>query len=119
MAAVILDKGPDEVLIWPEIEVLDDSGSPVRIPSATPVSISTYVQALSATESADYDIDPRTSRYFNTSQALPGGAWARVSWGGREWDVVGEPQRLGRTHRTARTHVVITARTPREAPDDQ
>lgn len=109
----LVDSGPDPVLVFPEVETTDDFGDPIRVPSDTPVQVSTYVQALSATEAADYDVDPRTTRYFNTSTPLPAaGAWARVEWDGREWDVVGEPQRVGRTRRTAYTHVVITARSP-------
>lgn len=114
----LLQSGPHEVLVFPEVEVLDDAGDPIRVPSPVPIAVATYVQALSATEAADLDVDPRTTRYFNTAQALPAGAWARVEWDGRAWDVLGEPQRIGRTHRTAHTHVVISARDPRQVISD-
>lgn len=113
---MILNSGPDEVKIFPEIESEDDYGDPIRYPSDTPVVIRTYVQALSAEESGELDVDPQTTRYFNTSRPLPGGAWARLEWGDRTWDMLGEPQHIGRSMRTAHTHVVMQAREPFAAP---
>lgn len=111
---MIMNSGPDTVLVYPEIEGEDDFGDPIRYPSPTPITVRTYVQALSAEESAELDVDPRTTRYFNTSQKLPAGAWANVEWDGRSWGVVGEIQHIGRTRRTAHAHVVIEAREPRD-----
>lgn len=104
----LLDGGPHEVTVWPEVETTDDDGNRVRAPSPTPFFVRTLVQPLGFTESAALGQDVTSTYYFNT-RVFPGGAFARVSWAGRDWDVVGEPRRHARL---GYVKIIIRARGP-------
>ena len=109
----LIDSGPDVVLLYPEVVGADDDGNPVRVPSATPLpALNVQLHAMSADESAALGQADRELYYFNTSTALPAGAYATAQARGRLWDVVGAPQRQGRSERTAHTHVVLASRSP-------
>ena len=115
----LLRGGPHVVRIFHEVATVDDQGDEIRVPAPKPLEIRTRVQHMGATEAADLSLDPSTTRFFKTSRDLPAaGAWSRVEFDGREWDVIGEPQRYetaGARAATTHTHVVIQARTPKEA----
>lgn len=107
----LLDRGPDVVQVWPEVAGTDDDGNPVRVPAATPVTLHMLVQPVSAEESAALG-QGVTTIYRAIGRTFPGGAFARVAWDGRDWDVLGEPKRYNASPRTRHVAVLLMARGP-------
>lgn len=112
----LLDGGPDELLIYPEVVTFDERGNEVRVPSATPVTVRGRVQPVQG--SGFGALSPElvvpgqqihTTYQFITRQA-PLGPWALVVWDGREWDVVGEPQKSNGSPRTRHIKALLQAR---------
>lgn len=101
----LIDSGPDLVRFFPEVEVTDSYGTPHRAPSTTPVVVSTHVQRSTAEEAEALGQQAVSLWRFTTSVDLPAGAWAGLTVNGRPAEVVGEPQRQGRSARTAHTLV--------------
>lgn len=107
--------GRDVVLVWPEVEATDGDGNPIRKPAAAPVRVRGIVQPVSA-EEAEALGQVVTTIYRLTARTLPAGAFARVEWAGRAWDVVGEPQRhVGASPATRNDSVLLRARSPEPA----
>jgi hypothetical protein len=105
----LLDDGPDEVLIYPEVVVVDERGNEVRRPAETPVPARGRVQPVSASEAAVAGQQVTTTYRFITRTA-PLGAWARVEWDGREWDLAGEPLWSRGSPRTRHVTALLQAR---------
>ncbi|SDI41056.1 Phage head-tail joining protein [Sinosporangium album] len=105
----LLDDGPDEVLIYPETTTTDDRGNEVRGPSAVPVALRCRVQPVTSDEAAVAGQQVATT-YRLITRSAPLGAWARVVWDGREWDVVGEPQKSNGSPRTRHITALLRAR---------
>jgi hypothetical protein len=82
----------DGITVWPEVAGTDGDGNPVIVPGDVGVTVRCSVQPVSATESAQLG-QGFTTLYRVYAAALPVGAFGRVRWQGRDWDVVGEPQR--------------------------
>lgn len=109
----LIDGGPDVVLLYPEVVTQDDDGNDVRTPSATPLApLSVQLHRMKADDAAALGQQDTELWYFNTSTDLPAGAYAKAEARGRTWDVLGAPQRQGRSARTEHTHVVLRARGP-------
>lgn len=109
----LIDSGPDEVLLYPEVLGEDSDGNPERRPSPTPIKIRCQLHRLSVEESSTLGQTSSATYYFNTSRDLPAGAFATAQVRGREAEVVGEPTRQGRTSRTAHTRVVVRILEPK------
>lgn len=107
----LLDRGTEVVEVWPEVEGTDDDGNPVRVPADQPVTLRMLVQPVSAEESAALGQGVNTV-YRAIGRTFPGGAFARVAWGGRDWDVLGEPKRFNSSPRTRHVSVLLVARGP-------
>lgn len=107
----LLDRGPDVVQVWPEVAGVDDDGNPMRVPAANPVTLWMRVQPVSAEEAATLGQGTSTI-YRATGRDFPGGAFARVAWDGRDWDVLGEPLRYNGSPRTRHVSVLLKARGP-------
>ena len=101
----LIDSGPDLVRFFPEVEVTDSYGTPHRAPAAAALVISTHVQRSTAEEADALGQQAESLWRFTTSRDLPSGAWAGLTVNGRPAEVVGEPQRQGRSERTAHTLV--------------
>ena len=101
----LIDSGPDLVSFYPEVEVTDVYGTPHRSPSPTALVIATQVQRSTAEEAEALGQHAESLWRFSTSRDLPPGAWAGLTVNGRPAEVVGEPQRQGRSKRTAHTLV--------------
>jgi hypothetical protein len=112
----LLDGGPDEVLIYPEVVATDERGNEVRRPAETPVSVQGRVQPVSASEVAVAGQQVATTYRFITRDA-PLGAWALVVWDGREWDLAGEPLWSRGSPRTRHVTALLQARGPQSAVD--
>jgi hypothetical protein len=109
---VSLVDGPDELDVYPEILGTDSDGNRVRKPGATPVTVRGRMSPLSAAE-AQAEGQGVTTTYKFLCREFPAGAWARVAWGGRDWDVQGEPQWVALSRATAHWRVVLRARAPK------
>lgn len=92
-----LSTGPDTVQVYVEVETTDAYGNKVRRASDVPVTLRGYCQPSTAEESQDLGQSVGTTYRF-ISKTFPGGAFARVEWDGRLWDVIGEPRRHRRGH---------------------
>ncbi|WP_181448642.1 phage head completion protein [Nonomuraea aridisoli] len=112
----LLDGGPDEVLIYPEVVTLDERGNEVRVPAETPVPARGRVQPVASSEAAVAGQQVTTTYRFITRNA-PLGAWARVVWDGREWDLAGEPQWSRGSLRTRHVTALLQARGPQSNAD--
>lgn len=108
----LIDGGPDVVDLYPEVVGTDDDGNPVRVPSETPITLNVQLHRMRADDAANLGQEDREVWYFNTSTDIPAGAYATAEARGRSWDVLGAPQRQGRSPRTAHTHVVLVSREP-------
>lgn len=105
----VVDRGRETVLVYPEVEIIDGRGNVgQRGPSDTPVTLRRcWVRPATAEESAVLGEQILTV-YKVLTRTAPAGAWSRVVWDGRDWDVVGEPLRhLGIP---ALDHVVVFIR---------
>lgn len=103
--------GPDEVAVYPEVLGVDSDGNRVRVPGDSPVAVRGRMTPLSAAESQALGQEVTTTYKF-LCREFPAGAWARVTWGGRDWDVQGEPQPVAQSWVTAHFRVILRARTP-------
>lgn len=101
----LIDSGPDRVEFFPEVEAVDEYGTPVRVPSDVPVVFSAHVQRSSAEEAEALGQQAISSYRFTTSTPLPPGPWSDLRVNGRLADVLGEPQPQGRSARTRHTLV--------------
>jgi hypothetical protein len=109
---VSLLDGPDVLTLYPEVRATDGDGNPVRRPDlAHPVTVTGRMQPAGSGEDAT-DGQAVTTAYRFTCRAFPAGAWARAEWGGRRWDVDGEPVRRAGSPRTAHVTVALSARAP-------
>jgi hypothetical protein len=104
--------GPDFVTVYPEVLGTDSDGNRVRKPGATPAVVRGRMQPLTAAE-AQAEGQGITTTYKFLCREFPGGAWSRVEWGGRDWDVQGEPQWIALSPATAHFRVVLRARAPK------
>lgn len=107
----LLDHGPDAVQVYAEVTGVDGDNNPVRVPAGSPVTVYGRMQPVSAGENAADGRQVATVYRFVT-RSFPPGSGTRVSWDGRDWDVVGEPQRSGGSTATQHVAVTLVARTP-------
>ncbi len=105
----LLDHGPDEVVVYPEDEITDERGNTVYEPSATGVVVRGRVQPVRSDDAAVTGQEVATV-YRLTARTAPLGAWARVVWDDREWDLVGEPLWSNGSPRTRHVTALLTAR---------
>lgn len=105
--------GPEAVVLFPEVASTDEDGNPVRVPDmAHPVTVYGSMQPTGSTPD-DRDGQGVETGYRLLCRQFPGGAWALARWGGRDWDVQGEPRSRWDSSATAHATVLLTARTPK------
>lgn len=108
--------GPEVVQLFPEVEGTDEDGNPVRVPDmASPVLVFGSMQPTGSSAD-DRDGQGVDTGYRLLCRSFPAGAWAMARWGGRDWDVDGEPRVRGDSPATAHATVLLTARTPKAVP---
>ncbi len=101
----LIDSGPDVIEFFPEVDAEDSYGTPVRIPSSTPVRLTAQVKRSSSDEADALGQQALSTWRFTTSRDLPPGPWSALTVNGRPAQVVGEPQPQGRSPRTRHTLV--------------
>jgi len=109
----LLDDGRDVVNVYVEVEDTDGDGNVVLVPGPTPLEVHGRVQPVRADESVAEGQDTVTVYRFK-GRTWPSGAFARISWGGRDWDVVGEPLVSNGSAATRHVTVLLKARDPLE-----
>jgi hypothetical protein len=87
----LLDLGPDVVTVYPEVESEDEYGNTVMVPSDEGVSVRGRWQPGTAEESAAEGQETSTTYRF-LCRTFPAGPYARVTFDGSDWDVLGEPK---------------------------
>lgn len=87
----LLDKGREKMLIYPEVEVVNNRGDSVRVPSTTPVEV--WVTS-SAQRQGDAEIPGQVSikSMRCITRDAPVGSWARIVFQGEEWDLAAPPR---------------------------
>jgi hypothetical protein len=108
---VSLLTGNLEVTLTPETESTDEYGNVGRSASGTPVPVTCRVQPLTAAESVAIGQQVNTV-YRLIAREWPAGAFAGVTWDGRDWDILGEPKRSRGGPATQHVTVLIRARKP-------
>lgn len=107
----IRGRGPDTVIVQPRKVVLV-KGAPSYVDDGPPVAVENCdVQSVrewaTSEEELDFGVKMLSLRRVFT-RSWPGDVNAVAYYDGDLWEVVGDPQRFGRTKRTA--HMLITIR---------
>lgn len=112
----LLDKGRVEVLVYPEVTVVNNRGSHVRVASDTPVKVfATKSKDRSQTADVQGQIDTEIVRY--TTRSAPLGPWSRVSIDGVEYDLAAPPHRsVGATKAVSHIEFLLRARSQLGVP---
>ncbi|MEU7200269.1 hypothetical protein [Streptomyces sp. NPDC045470] len=95
----LLDSGPEEITVYPTVDVDDGYGGTAPGPGA-PVTLRARVMPAETDEQGEPGYLAGTL-YRVYARSLPAGPWSRVEWAGTTWAVVGEPQRYGGSRRVA------------------
>lgn len=104
----LLDKGSSVMLIYPEVVVVNDRGTPLKVPSETPVEI--YVSTMEDRSSTAELSGQLTARVIRCqTRSAPAGSWARVVYDNEEWDIA-IPPRFSPGVSKATQHVEFTIR---------
>lgn len=105
----LLDQPTDTVTVVPVTATTDEYGTPIAGTPGVPVKVSCRVQplvTLDQTGQATY------AEYRIVARTFPRGPFSSVTWDGRTWEIVGEPQRHHGSPRTAHVSVDIKALSP-------
>lgn len=113
----LLDTGRETVTVYPQVMVTDSDGTDLQVPSTVGVTglASVQPQSIRANpvgEAAVIGQQLTTTYRLRLARGFPIslGPWAKVEWRGRDWDVVGEPQRSNGSDTTAHIVALIRAR---------
>jgi hypothetical protein len=112
----LLDKGREKMLIYPEVEVINNRGDRVRIPAETPVEI--WV-TTSAQRQGDAEIPGQVSikSMRCITRSAPVGSWARIVFAGEEWDLATPPRFTpGLSRATQHVEFIIRSRNKLDEP---
>lgn len=107
----LLYDAPDEVLVYVEEDGADGDGNPIKVPVAYPAKVRGRVQPDYSLES-NFNGQEVATVYRLVCRTFPAGAYAKVEWGGRTWDVLGEPMRRNGSSGIAHVTVILRARRP-------
>lgn len=110
----LLDEATDVVLVYGETDSEDGDGNPTRVPASSPTTVRGRVQPANAEETTQRGFGVGTYYRF-IGRTFPDGAWSRVEWDGRDWDVEGEPLWSRGSEATRHVTVMLKARGPRSA----
>lgn len=114
--SILLDRGKESMLIYPEVTVTNARGEHIRIPSTTPVEI--WVTS-SAQRQGDAEIAGQVSikSMRCITRSAPVGSWARVVFRGEEWDLATPPRFTpGLSRATQHVEFIIRSRNRLDEP---
>lgn len=97
----LLDKGTEDMFIYPQIEATDKRGNTIEIASDTPVKIrvSTSIDQGSDAELAG-QVSVKVLRVITRHAPLE--SWARIVYAGEEWDLAYPPRQTPGVSRATR-----------------
>jgi hypothetical protein len=105
----LLDNGPDTITVYAEAESTDDYRNRVLGPSGSGVIVRGRWQPGVAEESAAQGQET-TTLYRFLCRDFPAGPYAKVTFDGADWDVVGEPKKHRGSAATRHTTVLLRER---------
>jgi hypothetical protein len=114
--SILLDQGREQMLIYPEVHVINSRGDQVRIPSETPVEVwvTTSSQRQGDGEMAG-QVSTKSMRCITRS--APVGSWARIVFRGEEWDLASPPRfTKGLSRATQHVEFIIRSRNRLDEP---
>lgn len=106
--SALLDRGREYVDVYPEVTVVNSRGTPVKLPSDTPVRVrvTTTADRFQIAELPG-QIDTQVIKCH--ARSAPLGSWARVVYNGEEYDLA-EPPRFSKGVSRATRHVEFLLR---------
>ena len=110
MRSRLLDKGREKMLIYPEVEVINNRGDLIRVPAAIPEEI--YV-TVSTQRQGDAEIPGQVSikSLRCITRKAPVGSWARIVFRDEEWDLATPPHfSAGLSKATQHVEFIIRSR---------
>lgn len=102
----LLDDGPDQAIVYPQVAGVDDQGNPVMVPDSVGVLVHCRIAPFNSTDVVTAGQATDTV-YKLVARKAPLGAWALVKWDGRDWDLLGEPLWYRGSPRTAHVTALI------------
>jgi hypothetical protein len=114
--SVLLDRGRELMLVYPEELVLNNRGDEVRIPVTTPVEV--WV-TTSSQRQGDAEIPGQVSvkSMRCITRSAPVGSWARIVFRGEEWDLAVPPRfTAGLSKATQHVEFIIRSRNRLDEP---
>jgi hypothetical protein len=114
--SILLDRGREQMFIYPEVTVTNARGERVRIPATTPVEI--WVTS-STQRQGDAEIAGQVSikSMRCITRSAPVGSWARIVFRGEEWDLAAPPRfTTGVSRATQHVEFIIRSRNRLDEP---
>lgn len=112
----LLDKGAETMLIYPDVEYINNRGERVKAPSDTPETLRVTV-AYDRPHDAETPGQVQVKQYKILARQVPFGTWARIEFRGEEWDLAEPPtETQGTTKTTRHVEFVIRSRGALNAP---
>lgn len=102
--------GDTIVLVYPEVLGVDDYGNETRLPGTVPIRVSALVQSAALKRPSLNGATPELLRIL--CRSFPAGPWGKVTYDGRDWDVLGATKSHQSFVMTAHDTVTLKARTP-------
>ncbi|HEX9225076.1 MAG TPA: hypothetical protein VF885_00290 [Arthrobacter sp.] len=115
--SILLDRGKSQMLIYPEVVVVNARGDRVRVPSETPVEV--WV-TISAQRQGDGELAGQVSlkTIRCITRSAPVGSWARIVFRGEEWDLMAPPHFTdGLSRATRHVEFIIRSRNRLDEPN--
>lgn len=90
MRSRLLDRGTSTILVFPEVDVVNNRGDLLKVPSdvGIPVRVS-MSKDRNASAELPGQVDVKIIRCI--ARDVPAGSWARIEYNGEEWDLAAPP----------------------------
>jgi hypothetical protein len=103
----LLDAGPHQVLVYPEVQTLDSRGNPVKRPADVGVVI-TGCTVTPVVGGRDRDAEHVRADYQLLARDAPIGPWSRIEFAdGRTFAVIDGPHRFTASEATRHVSVIL------------
>lgn len=112
----LLDRGREQMFIYPEVLVINARGDQVKVPAETPVEI--WVTSSSQRQ-GDGEMAGQVSikSMRCITRDAPVGSWARIVFRGEEWDLAAPPRfTAGLSRATRHVEFIIRSRNRLDEP---
>jgi hypothetical protein len=89
--SILLDRGSDVILVYPEVATRDSRNNLVKIPAEVPVEVRATT-SYDRSSIAELPGQIEVSVIKCVTRDAPVGSWARVVYDGKEWDLASPPR---------------------------